>query len=306
MPEPARVSVVGSLNLDLVARVSRLPRDGETLLARGYDRALGGKGANQAISAARHGVTVAMIGCVGDDPDGSRLTAALAAQGVDVSGVRVRTDAPAGVAHVAVDADGANSIVVVPGANGLLGPGDVRRELDRLPPADVVLIQLEIPLDAVIAAAATTGARIVLNPAPARSLPHELLQHVDVLVPNLPELSVLTGGAAPTSIEQVADRGGGLADGRVVVVTLGERGALILDTHGATHVPAPQVNAIDTTGAGDAFCGSLAAQLARGRSLVDAVRDAVHVAALSTTRHGALPAAFADEPQDDRHAAVRR
>jgi ribokinase len=299
MPEPARVSVVGSLNLDLVARVPRLPRDGETLLANGYDRALGGKGANQAVSAARYGVAVAKVGCVGDDADGGRLTGALAAEGIDISGVQVRTDAPTGVAHIAVDADGANSIVVAPGANGLLGPDDVRRELGRLPPADVVLIQLEIPLDAVIAAAAATGARIVLNPAPARSLPPELLEQVDVLVPNLPELAMLTGGGAPTTIEQVAERGRSLADGRAVVVTLGERGALILETQGPTHVPAPRVNAIDTTGAGDAFCGSLAAQLASGRSLVDAVHDAVHVAALSTTRHGALEPVSAHQTKDD-------
>jgi ribokinase len=304
MPELARLAVVGSLNLDLVARVPRLPRDGETLLAHGYDRALGGKGANQAVSAARHGVATAMVGCVGDDPDGRRLTDALAAEGIDVTGVRVRTDAPTGVAHIAVDATGANNIIVAPGANALLGPDDVRRELDRLPPADIVLIQLEIALHAAIAATASTDARILLNPAPARPLPAELLQHVDVLVPNLPELAVLTGGGAPTTIEEVAERGRGLADGRAVVVTLGERGALILDAQGETHVPAPQVDAIDTTGAGDAFCGSLAAQLARGRSLVDAVRDAVHVGALSTTRHGALEAVSA-QPLGAIAAAAR-
>jgi ribokinase len=290
MPETPRLAVVGSLNLDLVARVPRLPRPGETLLADGYSHALGGKGANQAVSAARHDVSVSMVGCVGDDPDGARLTAALAAEGVDVTGVRVQADAPTGVAQIAVDPSGTNTIVVAQGANGTLAPEDVRRALGRGPAADVVLIQLEIPLDAVAAAAATTGARIVLNPAPARPVPIEILQQVDVLVPNLPELAALTGGGAPETLDEIARRGRHLTPGRAIVVTLGERGALVLDAEGDTHVPAPAVNAIDTTGAGDAFCGSLAAQLARGRALVDAARDAVSVGALSTTRAGALEA----------------
>lgn len=289
MPEPARLTVVGSLNLDLVARVPRLPGPGETLLADGYAQTLGGKGANQAISAVRHGVNVAMVGCVGEDPDGARLTAALAAEGIDVTGLRACADVPTGVAQIAVDRSGTNTIIVAQGANGMLGAEDVRRELDRLPAADVVLIQLEIPLDAV-AAAAAAGGLIVLNPAPARPLPTELLRRVDVLVPNLPELAALTGGGAPETLEEVARRGRDLAYGGAVVVTLGERGALVLDAEGNTHVPAWEVDAIDTTGAGDAFCGSLAAQLARGRALVDAVRDAVRVGALSTTRQGALEA----------------
>lgn len=289
MPERARLVVVGSLNLDLVARVPRLPRPGETLLADGYGHALGGKGANQAVSAARHEVSVAMVGCVGDDVDGARLTAALTREGVDVTGVRVRAGARTGVAQIAVEPSGTNTIIVAQGANGMLRPGDVLRALARLPAADVVLVQLEIPLDAV-AAAAASAARIVLNPAPARPLPTELLRRVDVLVPNLPELAALTGGGAPETLEEVARRGRDLADGGAVVVTLGERGALVLDAEGDTHVPAPAVDAIDTTGAGDAFCGSLAAQLARGRALVDAVRDAVRVGALSATRPGALEA----------------
>jgi ribokinase len=287
--ERARLVVVGSLNLDLVARVPRLPRPGETLLADGYGHALGGKGANQAVSAARHDVSVAMVGCVGDDPDGARLTAALAREDVDVTGVRARTGAQTGFAQIAVEPSGTNTIIVAQGANGLLRPEDVLRALDRLPAPDVVLIQLEIPLDAV-AAAAASPALIVLNPAPARPLPADLLRRVDVLVPNLPELAALTGGGAPETLEEIAGRGRYLAQGGAVVVTLGERGALVLDAEGSTHIPAPVVDAIDTTGAGDAFCGSLAAQLARGRALVDAVRDAVRVGALSTTHQGALEA----------------
>jgi ribokinase len=304
MPEPpARLAVVGSLNLDLVTRVARLPGPGETLLADGYRQSLGGKGANQAVSAARHGVDVAMIGCVGDDAEGARLIDALAGEGVHVTAVSRRTDMPTGVAHIAVDAQGANTIVVAQGANGELAREEVLEALDRLPAQDVVLIQLEIPLEAVAAAAATEGALIILNPAPARPLPADLLRRVDVLVPNLPELAALTGGGAPESLDTIARRGRDLGGEGAVVVTLGERGALVLDSDGETHIAAPEVDAIDTTGAGDAFCGSLAAQLARGRALVDAVRDAVQVAALSTTRSGALEAFPSD---DDIQAALRR
>ncbi len=284
------VIVVGSLNLDLVAEVARLPGRGETLLADGQSRALGGKGANQAVSAARHGVGVAMVGCVGADPEGRRLTDALAAEGIDTSGVRVREDAATGTAHITVDPEGANTIVVIPGANGRLSAADVRRELDRLAAPDVVLVQLEIPLDAVMEAVAGTAARVVLNPAPARPLPSELLRHVDVLVPNVPELGALTGGDVPRTLEDIGARGRTLADGPAVVVTMGESGALVIDGDRATHVPAPRVDAVDTTGAGDAFCGSLAAGLARGSSLVDAARDAVRVASQSTLRRGALEA----------------
>ena len=304
MPEPpARLAVVGSLNLDFVTRVARLPGPGETLLADGYRQSLGGKGANQAVSAVRHGVDVAMIACVGDDPEGARLVDALAGEGVDVTAVSRRTDMPTGVAHIAVDTHGANTIVVAQGANGELAREEVLEALDRLPAQDVVLIQLEVPLEAVAAASATEGALIILNPAPARPLPADLLRSVDVLVPNLPELAALTGGGSPESLRTIARRGRRLGDEGAVVVTLGERGALVLDSDGETQIAAPEVDAIDTTGAGDAFCGSMAAQLARGRALVDAVRDAVQVAALSTTRSGALEAFPSG---DEIQAALRR
>jgi len=151
-------------------------------------------------------------------------------------------------------------------------------------------VQLEIPLDAVMEAIAGTAARVVLNPAPARSLPSELLRDVDVLAPNVPELGALTGGDVPRTLEDITAYGRMLADGLAVVVTMGESGALVIDGDRATHVPAPRVDAIDTTGAGDAFCGSLAAGLAAGSPLVDAARDAVRVASRSTLRRGALEA----------------
>jgi ribokinase len=303
MREPASLIVVGSLNLDLVVEVARLPAPGETLLADGYSRGLGGKGANQAVSAVRHGVGVAMIGCVGDDLEGQRLTGALATEGIDVSGVRARDDTASGVAHIAVDQDGTNTILVVSGANALLTAAEVERELGRRPAPDVILVQLEVPLDAVIAAAAGRASCVVLNPAPARPLPGELLRHVDVLVPNVPELGTLTGGGVPRTIEDVSARGRALADGPAVVVTMGESGALVLDGEGATHVPAPRVDAVDTTGAGDAFCGSLAAGIADGLGLVDAARRAVRVASLSTMRRGALES-FPSADEIDESLAV--
>jgi ribokinase len=154
----------------------------------------------------------------------------------------------------------------------------------------VLLVQLEIPLEAVLAAVAAPAARVVVNPAPARPLPSELLRHVDVLVPNVPELGALTGGDEPRTVEDITARARSLADGLAVVVTMGESGAMVVDGGQVTHVPAPRVDAVDTTGAGDAFCGSLAAGLAAGSSLVHATRDAVQVGSRSTLRRGALEA----------------
>ena len=190
-----------------------------------------------------------------------------------------------------VSGDGANCIVVAAGANGELTPAGTRSALDGVGPHDVVLIQLEIPLDAAAAAAsaaAAAGARVILNPAPAQPLAPELAGAVDVLVPNLTELVALTGGGAGDALAEASDRARALAGDGAIVVTLGEHGALVLDGGEETRVPAPHVAAIDTTAAGDAFCGSLASELLRGRALLDAVRVAVQVGALATTRRGAL------------------
>ena len=292
MSDPTRrLVVVGSLNLDCVSEVREIPRPGETVLALRTSRSLGGKGANQAVSAARHGAAVAMIGCVGDDGDGAELVRSLAAEGVDTSSIHARAGHATGTAQVIVSADGANCIVVAAGANGELTPAGTRSALDGVGPHDVVLIQLEIPLDAAAAAAsaaAAAGARVILNPAPAQPLAPELAGAVDVLVPNLTELVALTGGGAGDALAEASDRARALARDGAIVVTLGEHGALVLDGGEETRVPAPHVAAIDTTAAGDAFCGSLASELLRGRALLDAVRVAVQVGALATTRRGAL------------------
>jgi ribokinase len=280
------IAVVGSINLDLVVTVERHPAPGETVMGGDRRELPGGKGANQAVAAARLGRRVAMVGCVGDDQAGRELLASLAAAGVDGSRVRVVEGAPSGTACVAVSEDGENQIVVSPGANARLGPGDVAAAGAALEAAAVTLLQLEVPLETVAAAARAATGTVVLTPAPVQALADELLDQVDVLVPNRVELGQLAGGPAPESVEQAVELAGRLA-ARAVVVTLGADGALVVEGGQASHVPAVPVTAVDTTAAGDAFCGGLADALAAGASLKDAARRAVRVAAAACLRPGA-------------------
>jgi ribokinase len=286
-PAAAAVAVVGSLNLDLVVRVPRLPGPGETVTGTDVFANPGGKGANQAVAAARLGRGVAMVGCVGDDQAGRDLLAALAADGVDTSGVRVEAGVPSGTAFITVDDHGENQIVVSPGANARLTSDDVEAAGAALAvPAAVTLVQLEVPLAAVAAAARTAGGLVVLNPAPVRALPDGLLEAVDLLVPNRVELAQLAAAPVPETVAAAA----ALADrlpARAVVVTLGPDGALVVEDGRASHVPAVPVRPVDTTAAGDAFCGGLADALAGGAALGDAARWAVRVAAAACTRQGA-------------------
>jgi ribokinase len=281
------VTVVGSLNLDLVVGVTSLPGRGETVVGTSVASLPGGKGANQAAAAAALSSSVAMIGRVGDDSSGTLLIDDLRDRGVDVSGV-TRSVAPTGTATVAVEAgSGENLIVVAPGANGLVEATDVT--VDAVASAAVVLAQLEIPLEAVVAAAAHAGGRVVLNPAPSPGeLPAELLAQVDVLVPNEWELLRLAGvPSSDGSPEAIAKLARSVTD-RDVVVTLGERGALVVPASGDwSLVTPPTVSVHDTTGAGDCFCGALCVALATGEALADAVTYAVRAAALSTTGAGA-------------------
>ena len=279
------VAVVGSLNLDLVIRVAELPGPGETVSGGDLFRNPGGKGANQAVAAARLGRRVAMVGCVGDDQAGHELLASLEAAGVDGSGVRVVEGVPSGTACITVSEDGENQIVVSPGANARLTPDDVAAAA-AVRSAAVTLLQLEVPLETVAAAARTAGGRVVLNPAPVRALPAELLGRIDVLVPNRVELARLAGGPVPRTVEQAAELAGRLG-GRAVVVTLGADGALVVEDGRAGHVPAVPVRPVDTTAAGDAFCGGLADALAGGSGLQEAARRAVRVAAAACLRPGA-------------------
>jgi ribokinase len=270
------IAVVGSVNLDVVVAVARLPGPGETVVGGDRRELPGGKGANQAVAAARLGSAVGFVGRVGADAAGRRLRADLAAEGVDVAALREDDGAPSGMALIGVDEAGENAIIVSPGANGRVGPADVEAAHGLIAGAGVVLLQHEIPADAVVAASAVAGGRVVLNPAPAR----ELAGRVDVLVPNRGELERLAGPGPPS---EAAAR---LAL-PAVVVTLGAEGALVVQGSRAEEVAAPEVRAVDTTGAGDAFCGALADALDRGGELVEAARWAAVAAALSVTGEGA-------------------
>jgi len=275
MPECCDVCVVGSANLDLVATTSRIPGPGETLLGTGYAEHAGGKGLNQAVAAARSGAHVMFVGCVGDDGAGHRMRAVLAEDGIDASALAV-SSSPTGRALIVVDDSGENSIVVVPGANL-----DVALP-DPLPDARVVLCQLEVPLGEVaraMSAGRHAGATTILNPAPAASLPADLLSDCDIVVPNEHEVELLGGVDALLA-----------AGCRAVVVTRGGAGVDVHTAGGVVHCPPFEVEVVDTTGAGDAFCGALAARLAAGDDLQEAVRWASAAGALATTVVGAVPA----------------
>ncbi|SMF30176.1 ribokinase [Streptomyces sp. Amel2xC10] len=278
------IVVLGSTNMDLVAYVEKAPQRGETVTGREFRTIPGGKGANQAIAAAHAGGIVSIIGAVGNDSFGARLRSTLEHSGVNTDHLRT-VESPSGTAHIVVDDEGGNAIVVVPGANGTvdhLAPGDE----GLIASADALLLQLEVPLAAVVAgaeAARAHGVRTILTPAPARPLPPELLAAVDLLVPNEHEATALTGRtdpreAAAALLESVPE----------VVITLGAAGSLYL-ARGAepVEVPAPRVTAVDSTGAGDTFVGALA--VARGEDLPmrEALAWAAAAAALSVQRPGA-------------------
>lgn len=296
------VAVVGSLNLDLVVDVDRVPHAGETVLGGDLARYPGGKGANQAVAAGRLGAVTSMCGRVGDDEAGQILVASLAGAGVDASGVRVTADVPTGTALIAVESTGDNAIVVSPGANARLTADDVT-STSAVAHAAVVLVQLEIPVMTVEAAASVATGRVILNPAPAPAgaLPSGLLDAVDVLVPNEHELGLLAG----VPIAPDADLADVAAVARrlpvdLVVVTLGSRGALVVARDGADHVPAPVIAPVDTTAAGDSFCGALAGGLASHTGTLDAVAWAVRVGAATTLVAGAQPSLPTSSEVGDR------
>ncbi len=283
------ILVIGSLNADLVVRAPHFPQPGETISGDDLQIIPGGKGANQAVAAARHGASVAMLGCVGNDSFGPLLIASLRSNNVDASHVRV-DDSATGTAIVVVDSGGQNSIILSAGANGRLAAQDI----DGLGlEARILLLQLEIPLETVIHAAKwgkRRGLTVILNPAPARDLPAELIADVDFIIPNETELERLTGARVTdaASAEQAAtvlrNRGA-----RNVIVTLGSNGALVLSRQQATHVDACKVAAVDSTAAGDAFIGGFAFALLRGVEVVEAVKYANACGAIATTRFGAQP-----------------
>lgn len=294
----ADIVVIGSLNMDLVVRVARMPQPGETVPGRDFQTIPGGKGANQAVAAALLGGSVAMVGRVGNDAFGSELINNLRRQGVDISHVQLEDDAATGTAMIMVDEMGQNSIVVAAGANGRLAREDVDGLERLLSQAKYLLLQFEVPLDTVQYAtekAQSHGVKVVLNPAPARPVPPQFLSRVDYVIPNESEASLLSGVQVHdlASAEEAARRlqGYGVP---VVILTLGEKGALLVTGEKVCHVPAHRVEAVDTTAAGDAFIGGLAMALVQGYPLEEAVRYATCAGTLAVTRFGAqtsLPSA---------------
>ena len=290
-----RIVVVGSSNTDMVLRVPTLPHPGETVLGGTFFTARGGKGANQAVAAARAGGSVAMIACLGDDAFGDDTLAALAAEGIAVDGIRRVTGTPSGVALILVDERGENCIAVASGANALLGAEDVARCAELLSADGVLLVQLETPLETVVAAAHAArraGARVILNPAPARDLPDELLGLVSVLTPNESEAERLAG--IPVNGERGLEKAASALLARgvgAVVVTLGAVGAYVATAEHRETIAGWPVEARDSTGAGDVFNGALAVALAEALPVRDAVTFANAAAAISVTRDGAQPAA---------------
>ncbi len=266
------IVVVGSVNLDLVASVEELPLPGETVAATGFTTVHGGKGANQAVAAARLGGNVNLVATVGGDSEGVALRGELAEERVGVELIATTSDARSGVALITVDTHGENSIAVYPGANGDLGITPDARSLVEA--ADVVLMQLEIPMDTVVDAARIARGTVIVNAAPAQLLPEELVACIDVLVLNEHERDVVSAH-------------GDVAKIPVIITTLGADGADVTLATGTQRVPAPLIDVIDTTGAGDTFCGALAEALDREEPIIEGVRWAVRAGALATTGLGA-------------------
>lgn len=288
-----KILVIGSLNMDLVVHVPRVPNNGETLLGTEFHRYFGGKGANQAVAVARQGVRTIMVGRVGADAFGQDQVAKLQEEGIETDYLLVDDEHASGVAFIVIDAQGNNRIMVVPGANGAVSPRDIEALEPVMAECSCVVIQLEIPLETVFAAvrsAHAQGAKVILNPAPAQPLPMDLYPCLTVITPNESEAQLLTGvevtdlATARQAAQVLLDRGV-----LAVVITLGSQGAYGLTLSGEFHVPAHQVNVVDTVAAGDTFTGALAALIGEGHSLREAVEYANAAAAIAVTRHGAQP-----------------
>lgn len=284
--------MVGSINMDLVVHVKRHPLPGETLLGSDYQTFPGGKGANQAVAAARSGGRVGMVGCLGNDGFGGQLLQGLIQDGIETGWIK-RVEGPSGVAFIAVNAQGQNSIIVAPGSNYRLLPEDLQAEAFR--GAKVVLLQLEVPLPTVIAAARRgqeAGATVILNAAPARALTPQELQDVDLLVVNEFEAGIVGGQRAPQGVQEALQTAQSLCEQvSSVVITLGAAGCVWAEGFSGEpgYLPAFEVDPVDTTAAGDAFVGMLASRLARGEALAPALGWASAAGALATTREGAQP-----------------
>jgi len=291
--EKPRIVVVGSSNTDMVVKLEKLPRPGETVIGGDLIIAAGGKGANQAVASARLGGQVAFIARVGADMFGKQAIQSFQEEGLDIQYVVEDATSPTGVALIFVDREGENSIAVAPGANNKVSEGDVVTAKEKIAAAQVMLLQLETPIETVSSAArlaSEEGVEVILNPAPAGQLPDSLLRHITVLTPNESESQLLTGvdvkdvGSAEKAARILLEKG--LA---IVIITMGAKGAFLVTEDRATLIPTTKIAAVDTTAAGDAFNGALAYALAMEEPLEDAVRFANFAGAFSATKLGAQP-----------------
>jgi len=287
---PAKICVVGSSNVDLISRVPRLPKLGETMVGHSFHLGYGGKGANQAVMAAKLGARVMMITKLGRDVFGEGTLKNYREQGIDTTFVLFDESAASGVAPIFVDDHAQNFIVIVPGANHKLSPRDVQSAAQAIREADILVCQLEVPIETTLEAfriARSANVRTILNPAPALPLPDELLQLTDICVPNETEIELLTELSVQTLSQGEGAGRKLLARGvRMAILTLGERGALMIEPTRVEHLAPVKVNAVDPTGAGDAFIGCLAVFLGEGLALHNAVQRANAIAALSVTKIG--------------------
>lgn len=286
-----KIIVAGSMNMDMVVKTSHIPRPGETVLGGSFFMNPGGKGANQAIAVARLGGDVAFIGKMGDDIFGKQSAQLFEEEGVNTQGIVSDAALPSGIALITVDQKGENSIVVAPGANANLKATDVEKALTYYPDAALLLIQLEIPMDTVAYTAKRAkekGMKIILNPAPANELPKEVFELMDIITPNESEAEMLSGIriADLDSAEQAARKIQAKGP-KQVIITMGKQGAAVLEDDAFFHVPAPSVETIDTTAAGDVFNGALAVAIAEGKPLREATNFACRAAAIAVTRLGA-------------------
>ncbi|HUT19851.1 MAG TPA: ribokinase [Anaerolineae bacterium] len=287
MPHP-RIAVVGSANTDMVIKADRIPAPGETVIGREFVMAPGGKGANQAVAAARLGAEVTFVARLGSDVFGDRAIAGYEQEGIDTTWIVRDSETASGVALIFVDEAGENSIAVASGANARLTPEDVERAREVIASAHVLLVQLEVPLAALsraIELAHSAGVRVILNPAPAREVPASLLSRVSIATPNEHEIKVVVGESdRARSVAKMLDAGT-----QTVLVTLGAQGVLWAEKGQQVRVPAFRVQAVDTTAAGDAFNGALAYALASELAMQEAIRYASAAAAIAVTRMGAQP-----------------
>lgn len=294
---PPKVTVVGSANIDLVIRSKRIPEKGETIFGESFDIFTGGKGFNQATAAARLGADVTFIGKVGNDNFGKMLREAMSSENINIDYVTTDTDIGTGIANIMVDTNGENSIIVIPRANMCLTINEINMVEDSISKADILLLQLETPIDASIRAseiAKANNTTVILDPAPAKPLPKHFLSQIDVLTPNTSETQHLSGiptNTIDSCMDAAKELQKKLSQDRfaAVVMTLGKKGVLLVTHNQTEHIPSVAVATVDTTGAGDAFTGALATALAKSKSLMDSIQYANAAGAAAVTVLGATP-----------------